>query len=83
MRKVKLYGELRRLIKDNYGTYYNFAETVLHIHRGALQYKLSGKNPFNLDEISLIQKTFNLTDEQVVRFFLHKDLQTRTKRKEE
>lgn len=78
MRKVKLYGELRRLIKDNYGTYINFAKNVLHVDRVTLQYKLSGKNAFNLDEISLIQKTFNLTDEQVVRFFLHKGLQTRT-----
>lgn len=63
------YPELRKLIKNEYGTYIKFAE-FLGIHRVSLQYKLMGVRPFNKDEIIKIKNVFNLTDEQVVRFFL-------------
>ena len=65
---MQQYKKLRKLIKNQFGTYTKFAE-YLGIHRVSLEYKLMGKNPFNSNEIKIVKDTFNLSSEETYNIF--------------
>ena len=65
------YIELRKFIKSKGMTLKDFAIEVLDVRPQTCDYKYRGMSKFTAKQIQLTKKYFNLTDKQVVKFFLN------------
>ena len=63
------YQELKRYIKRKKVKDCEVAN-ALHITRSAFSYKMSGKRAFTLEDVKAIQEFFNMSDSEVVFYFV-------------
>lgn len=65
------YEKLKNFIHGQGMTLKDFAIKVLKVTPQCCDYKYSGKNKFTAKQIEATRKYFNLTNKQVVDFFLN------------
>ena len=79
------YSELLGKIKSRGFTQEKLAKSI-NINRATLNAKLTGKNCFTTNEIDLICKTLNISDDEIPKYFFCKqslEIQTQAQQEEE
>ena len=80
---MKHYEKLRNYIRSQGMTLKEYADKVLDVSPQCCDYKYRGQAKFTAKQIELTRKYFNLSNKQVVDFFLTSSCETTNKGKEE